>query len=365
MFRGAGESKARVETATIPFSLGRTIRTGPYRDPSHPGSEADGRRSPQRQTTPSWPTPYHLAFFDEKQRLLFATTVALAAQQQGGPRQGAACSAARSLRASVRSIGVPVGDANAVRQSLSVIPIRWGETFAVNIPDSKAGEILNYGSKSPRKAQTRAWQARLDRTDEGTAKLSLKKSSASTGLGEFFLDLPVALLGESGEILACGHLATSLKVVSEPVEQDFEIDLGKIRGGVEPKSMAIGIAPGEILSAPMEFVLGHDRPPERHLQKSRRSWRRLDESCWPEAGFEELNRSSRLGRILPQEFLEDQYNGSRANDGPYSRHGQLGGRSRSHSSRSSKRPKWPKPPGRSRTTLAYSEAEERPRSWNR
>ena len=57
------------------------------------------------------------------------------------------------------------------------------------------------------------------------------------------------LLGESGELIASGHCSTTLRVEYQPAEKSFEIDLGKIRAGAQPKFIAIGVAPGNSIRA--------------------------------------------------------------------------------------------------------------------
>ena len=57
-------------------------------------------------------------------------------------------------------------------------------------------------------------------------------------------------------MVASGGLSTGLRVESKPVEQRFEIPLGKLREGVVPTFLAVGIAPGQVTSAPMGSLWG-------------------------------------------------------------------------------------------------------------
>ena len=113
---------------------------------------------------------------------------------------------------------------------IAVVPLRWGEPIAVNIPDAQQGSLPGYGEKEPRKALTRAFQVRAERNGDGTAKVTLDVVSID-GMHEFYLDLAAALLGPSGEVVGSGGLSTDLRVESKPVEQRFEIALGKTPRG--------------------------------------------------------------------------------------------------------------------------------------
>ena len=245
---GAGEPDRRVDVATVPFALGRSIPSGPYEIRV---TMADSQTVVVSvSTNDASAARYRAARLPGRQR-----TAALGGD--GYPREPGRCAkrGTVSLRGSqawrtVRSIAVPARAAASERLPVPVVPVRWGETVAVNIPDAKQGEIASHANAKPRDALTRVWQVRSDRSDQGTAKVTLDLVSID-GPHAFDVDLAVALLGESGELISCGHIATSLKVVSDPVEQRFEFDLGKPRGNTEPKFLAIGVAPGDILSAPM------------------------------------------------------------------------------------------------------------------
>ena len=73
---------------------------------------------------------------------------------------------------------------------------------------------------------------------------------------EFYLDLAAALLDPAGEVLASGELSDRLRVESKPWRQRFEIPMGKVREGVVPAFLAVGIAPGQVISAPMGSLWG-------------------------------------------------------------------------------------------------------------
>ncbi|WP_406694035.1 hypothetical protein V5E97_23615 [Singulisphaera sp. Ch08] len=316
LFDGAGEADRRVNVATVPFSLGHPIRSGPYEIRVTSGAKRTvvvSATTNDRNASDTLP----LAFLDEKQRLLFAATVTLT--DQDGTKRGSVSLRSSQPWQSVRSIAVPSGDADSMRQPLSVIPIRWGEPFAVNIPDAKEGEVASYGTKSPRDALTRAWQVRLDRTAEGTAKLALDVVSID-GPQEFYLDLAVSLLSESGELLSCGQLATSLKVVSEPTEQRFEIDLGKLRSGTQPKYVAIGIAPGERISAPMGSLWGMFAHPISPFEISTLLTAPDEQSR--RIGLDRLD-DLRMERSIHAEFTRDPFSNPQRRDEPSLRLTQL------------------------------------------
>jgi beta-lactamase regulating signal transducer with metallopeptidase domain len=246
-FRAARPADSRVDVRTVPFVLGRATQSGPYEiRVSMDDSRTVVVSASTNDAAAADAVP--LCFLDAKNRLIFAAPITLA--DKDGVRRGSASFRASRAWRTVRSMSVPIVDASARRLPVSVVPFRWGESLAVNIPDANEGEIAGTGNKQPRNALTRAWQARVDRAGDGTAKLTLDLVSID-GPREFHLDIAAALLGESGVLVSCGHLSTSLRVVSEPVEQRFEIPLGKARGSSEPKYLAIGIAPGDVLSAPM------------------------------------------------------------------------------------------------------------------
>jgi hypothetical protein len=311
LFGGAGEPDRRVDVATVPFVLGRAIRSGPY---ELRVTLAENRTVVVSATTsdPAAPGVVPLGFLDDKQRPLFAASIAL--EPRDGARRGSVSLGGSSAWRSVRSMAVPVGEAASTRLPVAAVPVRWGESFSVNIPCTEEADSPG-DPRKPRDAQTRAWRVRLDRADGGTARLSLDLVSID-GPKEFVLDLAAVLLGESGELLACGHLSTSLRVVSQPVEQRFEVDLGRIGGASAPKYLAIGLARGDVISAPMgsrwgtymRTVLPFDIPTLLAVP---------DDNC-RRIGLVGLGNREQDQRIQA-EFLGDRLDERMIGDGPYSR----------------------------------------------
>lgn len=260
LFGGAGESDRRLEVASVPFVLGGTMKSGPYEIQV---TLADARTVDVSATTndPAAPADVPVGFLGEKGGLILAAPITLAGLAV--PRRGSVTFRATEAWKSVRSVAVPLPAGSTARLPVNVIPVRWGETMAVNIRDSKPVGPSSRRDSTSRTGLTRAWQIRLDRTDDGRAKLTLDLVSID-GMHEFCLDLAAALLSDAGEVLSCGQLATTLKVVSDPVEQRFELNLGKLPPGAEPKLLAIGISPGDVISAPMGSrwgMLAHGRLP--------------------------------------------------------------------------------------------------------
>lgn len=249
LFNGAGEPDRQVEVATVPFALGQPIRSGPYELRVTLGEKQTVVVAASTNDA-SAPETVPLLFLDDEHRPRLGASIALAGQ--GGARRGSVSLRGSSTWQAVRSVAVPVpADAAAARRPLKVVPLRWGEPLDVNIPDARQGEPSGYPHVPPREARTRAWRVRLDRAAENEAARATLDLVSIDGPSEFELDLTVALFGAAGEPVACGHLSTTLKVVSEPVEPRFEIDLGKIRPGSEPRYVAIGVAPGNVFSKPM------------------------------------------------------------------------------------------------------------------
>jgi hypothetical protein len=312
LFGGGGgdEPDQQVRVATVPFALGRTLRSGPYEIRV---AMADRWTVAVSAATsdPAAPDALPLCFLDEKQRPLFAALVALAAQP--GARRGAVSIRGSEQWRNVRSIAVPGGDPASVRLPLRVIPVRWGETFAVNIPDAREGEIARSGHQPPRDARTRAWQVRLDRTDQNAARLALDIVSID-GPQEFYLDLAAALLGESGELLSCGHVSTTLRVDSRVTEARFEIDINKVRDDSHPKYVSIGIAPGEVVSAPMGSRWGQYMRTEPTFEIAA-LLAAPDDNC-RRIGLAALGGWV-MERGIEGEFLGDWLDERRSGDGPY------------------------------------------------
>lgn len=313
LFAGAGEPELRGNVATVPFELGRPMRLGPYeiqvamQDRGSVGVSAStaDRRAPG--TVP-------VGFLDEKGRLFFAPSITLT--DKGGTRRGSATVRGSHRWQEVRSVVGPASDPAAKRQPLRVVPLRWGETAAVNIPGAQQSGMPSRGDKGPRKALTRAYELRADRNSDGTAKLTLDLVSID-GPHEFYLDVAGALLGSSGELLACGGLSTSLRVEYRPVEQRYEIPLGKIREGVAPAFVAIGITPGNVTGGPMGSRWGV------YLDSSAA----FDVATLLAAPDEESRRNGlialawrRTDRAILSEFIADWFDTPSAGKGPNPRH---------------------------------------------
>jgi hypothetical protein len=303
LFAGAGEPDRQVEVATVPFVLGQAIRSGPYELRVTMGEKRSVVVSASTNDA-SAPGTVPLVILDDRHRPRFGASISLA--EQGGARRGSVSLRGSSAWQGVRSIAVPVpaGDAPAVRQPVKVVPLRWGEPLDVNIPDARQGEASGYPHIPPRDARTRAWRVRVDRTADGAAARAVLDLVSIDGPAEFELDLTVTLLGADGELVACGQLSTTLKVVSEPVEPRFEIDLGKIRPGSEPRYVAIGIAPGRVLSAPMGSTWGMYLELEGPFDASV-LLASPDESC-RRAGLEAIDRPA-FERNLHSAYMGDWY----------------------------------------------------------
>jgi hypothetical protein len=312
LFGGAGEPDRRIEVATVPFTLGRAISCGPYEVRVALGDDRNILVS-AATNDPAAPDAVPLCFLDDKQRLIFAATVKLRAND-GARRGTASLRGARPWR-TVRSIAMPARTADSLPVGVHVVPVRWGETIAVNIPDATPDDQVRIGSKPPQVPLTRAWQMRLDRTDQGTAKLTLDLVSVD-GPREFVLEVAGALLGESGALIACGQLSTSLRVVSEPVERRFEVDLGKIDGGAEPRYVVIGIARGEVIAAPMGSRWGMYMRSEQPFEVAA-LLAAPDDTC-RRLGLDDLG-DRQFESTVHVEFLEDRYDERRLGDGPLSR----------------------------------------------
>ena len=124
------------------------------------------------------------------------------------------------------------------------------------------------------------------------------------------------LLGESGELIASGHCSTSLRVEYQPIEKSFEIDLGKIRAGAQPKFVAIGVALGDVVATPMGshwLYGGTSILPLRSL----RCWPLPDDGC-RRIGLAALGRRE-TDESIQEEFLDDHVDNRRVGHGPYSR----------------------------------------------
>jgi hypothetical protein len=192
--------------------------------------------------------------------------------------------------------------------------LRWGEPIAVNIADAQPDGMPRAGEKEPGLALTRAYQIIAERNGDGSAKLTVNVVSID-GVHEFYLDLAGALLGRSGELIAAGGVSTSLRVESHPVDQRYEIQLGRMRAGVEPAFIALGIARGDITGGPMGSFWGVYMRSETVFdiaallsspdERSRRTG---------------LDGLARTNRAVGFEFLGDRLDERYVGAGPYSRH---------------------------------------------
>ena len=258
----------------------------------------------------SAPGTVPVCFLDERGRLLFAPSVTL--KEEGGIRRGSAAVRGSIAWQRVRSIVVPPGDASATRQPVAVVPLRWGEPIAVNIPDSLQGGMPDYGSKEPRNALTRAFQLRAERDADGTARVALDVVSID-GMREFCLDLAAALLDPSGEVLASGHLSDTIRVESRAVERHHEIAMGKVREGAVPAFLAIGIAPGDVISAPMGSFWGTFMRTEAAFDVA--ALLASPDEGSRRTGLETLARGKMLNRTIHYAFLDDSRTRPAARDG--------------------------------------------------
>ena len=163
--------------------------------------------------------------------------------------------------------------------------------------------------------RTCAFRVRGEQAANGTGKLTLDIVSID-GPREFYLDVAAILLGKSGELISSGHCSTSVRVDYKPVEKRLEIDMGKIHEGVEPKFVAIGVAPGSVISAPMGSKWGwhmNVEPPFDIVTLLASP----DEGC-QRIGLTELGRWE-TNESIQKEFLGDRLDQRRVGDGPYSR----------------------------------------------
>jgi beta-lactamase regulating signal transducer with metallopeptidase domain len=310
-FGGALQPNQRINVATVPFALGRPLHSESY-EFFVTLSDGNDVVVSARANDLKLPQSVPLCFLDARGRLLFAASVSL--QEQNGAKRGSVTFRGSQAWRAVQSIALPITNADSQSVPMNVIPIRWGEFIPVNIPDAREGESEGSRNK-PRDARTRGWRIRVDRTVDNKAELTLDLVSVD-GPQEFILDLSAAILAESGELAACGHLSTSLKVVSDPVEQRFVISLGTIRADVQPKYVAVGIAPGDVTSAPVGSRWGmfvrNIRPFDIAVMLAA-----PDDGC-RRGGLSALD-DSQLERTIVAEFTGDRTDNRRIGNGPYSR----------------------------------------------
>lgn len=247
LFGQAGEPDRRINVATAPFVLGEAMRSGPYQiKVSIDGTHNVAVSASSNDAAAADVVP--VVFLDDEQRLVFAAPIKLMAQNEG--RRGSVSMRGAWAWRTVRSVALPGERPRSTRVSMPAMRFRWGETIAVNIPGFRQDQPRATRAGQPREVRTRGSQMRIDRKDDGSGRLILDLVSID-GPREFLVDVAALLVSEAGDVAACGQLSTKLRVVSEPVEQRLEIDLGKLRPGTDPKYVAVAITPGEVISAPM------------------------------------------------------------------------------------------------------------------
>jgi hypothetical protein len=247
LFSGALRSEAQVKVAAVPFVLGRAMQLGKCQvlvtmQPDDSVGVAVSTADRNALDTVS------VCFLNERGRLLFAPSIKLT--EQGRERRGLATIRGSRAWRGVRSIIVPADEANAALKSIGVIPLRWGEPIALNIPGADDGNNSGGRGKEARETLTRVFQVRAERNGDETVKLTLDVVSIDS-MSEFYLDVTAALLGPTGDVLASGGVSTELHVESNALEKRFEIALGKIRAGAVPAYLALGVAPGNVVGGPM------------------------------------------------------------------------------------------------------------------
>ncbi len=312
LFGGAGEPEQRVGVVAVPFALGRSTRIGSYEVRVTMQDEHSVAISVSTND-PTAPGTVPCCFLDEKHRPLFAPSITLL-EQPGVRRGSVTIHGSRAWRA-VRSIAVPLRDATAAPLPMTVVPFRWGEPMAVNVPAAVEVERPTRHGNESRDARTRAFRVLGAQAANGTVKVTLDVASID-GPHEFYLDLAVVLLGETGELISSGHCSTSLRVEYQAVERSFDIEMGKIREGAQPKFIAIGVASGNVLSAPMGSRWGQYMNFE-HPFDIGTFLTAPDEGC-RRAGLAALGRRE-TDESIRKEFLGDRIDDRRIDDGPYSR----------------------------------------------
>ncbi len=253
LFDGVGEPDRKVDVAAVSFALGRPVRVGPYEIRVTMQDEQTVSISASTNDA-SAPGVVALCFMDEKDRPVFAPSITLA--EQAGARRGMVAIRGSRVWRAVRLMAASSMNANVARLPVSVVPFRWGDSIAVNIPALSYSENASGQIKEPDGVRTRAFQVRGSQAADGIIKLTVDIVSVD-GPHEFYLDLAVMLLGESGEVISTGQCAASLRVEYQPVEKSFEVDMGKIREGAQPRFVAIGVASGNVISAPMGSLWGY------------------------------------------------------------------------------------------------------------
>jgi beta-lactamase regulating signal transducer with metallopeptidase domain len=312
LFGGVGEPDRQVGVVAVPFALGRAIQIGPYevrvtvRDEHSVNVWVSTNDRSAPATVP-------VCFLDEKHRSLFAPSITLT--EQDDARRGSVVIRGSRVWRTVRSVVVPTMDASVARLPVNVVPFHWGESISINVPDARQGEISSPGGKNSVEGRTRAFRVRGEQAPNGTGKLTLDIVSID-GPRESYLDVAVILLSESGKLISSGHSSTSVRVEYQPVEKRLEIDMSRPRDGVQPKFIAIGVAPGNVISAPMGSKWGWYMNVEPPFDIAT-LLAAPDEGC-RRTGLTALGRRE-MDESIQKEFVGDRLDERRVGDGPYSR----------------------------------------------
>lgn len=312
LFGNVGEATQAVDVATLTFRLGEDIQAGPYKlhfTVSDRRSVVVSVEADQANRALNVP----LCVLDEQRRVLFAPSIPLA--EVDGKRRGTLEMRGSTIWDKARFLAVPLITPATKAMPVSVVSLEWDKPIRLNVPDAEKGTTReDEGETNPREGRTRAVQLQIRRSTQNEAKAELKVVSID-GPQDFWLDLSVAMLSESGELLATGHVSTNLRVEYQPVEQQFELNLATM-GAKEPRYVAIGVSPGNVTSMPLGSTWGSlmdVRPPFDAVTLLSTS----DESCW-RAGLAAV-AAQEVNRSIEKEFLSERKDERRLGDGPYSR----------------------------------------------
>lgn len=300
LFAGEGEPADGVALPSAPFRLGEEIRLGPYRL----RFTLPKPRIVSVQVSTSdvdVPVQVPICIFDEQGGLLFAPTITLV--DQDGKRQGQVELRGSRVWNEAWFVAVPGSNLRkdaGRRVEAAAFGFRWNESLAINVPGARNRHLRRDAGQGPQpNVLTRAFRVRVNRNQDGSARATVEMVSIN-GPKEFYLDLSLALVSRDHELLSSGSLATELRVESEPVEKPFEIDLGTVPADKEPAWLIVGVAPGNVTSAPMgtlwaSFMLELPFDVETMLGAS-------DENCW-RAGLTDLG-SWKTDNYILREFYE-------------------------------------------------------------
>src|SRR5262249_42071877 len=146
------------------------------------------------------PSSFPVCIFDNKARLLLAPSIPLADKE--GARQGQIEVRGSRVWNEARFVAVPRRLAEKVAGSgldAVAVPFRWNEPISINVLDSKT---MRQGHEEgdehlTTRSRTRAVRIQVDRRDDGSSRAKVDVVSTD-GLREFYLDLPLALVGPDG-----------------------------------------------------------------------------------------------------------------------------------------------------------------------